>query len=280
MSKEAKGKIKDSIFTNLFGQKRYMRELYLALHPEDSISEDELKTVTLENVLVDDIYNDLGFLAKDTLITMVEAQSTWNWNMALRLLMYYVETVRKEYVGVESEKLYGSKAIFIPRPEMYVVYTGSRQERPETITLSSAHFMGQKSDVEVTIHMLYGGGSDIIGQYVEFTRVIDSWIRKLGRTKDAVLEAISECVKRNVLKEYLSDHESEVLDIMTTLFDQESLTKQMMNRQYRMGDARRLVNDVENIMSHYGVSLAEACDVTRCSVEEYYRAKNLLNSEM
>jgi|GEM_PF-6750905 len=96
----------------------------------------------------------------------------------------------------------------------------------------------------------------------------------------AVLEAISECVKRNVLKEYLSDHESEVLDIMTTLFDQESLTKQMMNRQYRMGDARRLVNDVENIMSHYGVSLAEACDVTRCSVEEYYRAKNLLNSEM
>ena len=73
-----------------------MRELYLALHPEDSISEDELKTVTLENVLVDDIYNDLGFLAKDTLITMVEAQSTWNWNMALRLLMYYVETVRKE----------------------------------------------------------------------------------------------------------------------------------------------------------------------------------------
>ena len=27
MSKEAKGKIKDSIFTNLFGQKRYMREL-------------------------------------------------------------------------------------------------------------------------------------------------------------------------------------------------------------------------------------------------------------
>ncbi|MDY6307820.1 MAG: hypothetical protein SPL71_07165 [Oribacterium sp.] len=87
-------------------------------------------------------------------------------------------------------------------------------------------------------------------------------------------------MKRNVLKEYLSDHESEVLDIMTTLFDQESLTKQMMNRQYRMGDAKRLVNDVENIMSHYGVSLAEACDVTRCSVEEYYRAKNLLNSEM
>ena len=82
------------------------------------------------------------------------------------------------------------------------------------------------------------------------------------------------------MKEYLSDHESEVLDIMTTLFDQESLTKQMMNRQYRMGDAKRLVIAVENIMSRYDVSLAEACDVTQCTVEEYYKAKDLVNSEM
>ena len=146
--------------------------------------------------------------------------------------------------------------------------------------MSSAHFAGQKSDVEVTIHMLYGGGSDIVSQYVEFTKIIDLWIRRLGRTKDAVVEAISECVKRNVLKEYLSDHESEVLDIMTTLFDQESLTKQMMNRQYRMGDAKRLVIAVENIMSRYDVSLAEACDETQCTVEEYYKAKDLVNSEM
>ena len=88
MDQDPKITIKDSVFTNLFSQKKYMRQLYLTLHPEDTIEEDELEEVTLENILVDDIYNDLGFLAKKRLITLAECQSTWNNNMALRLLLY------------------------------------------------------------------------------------------------------------------------------------------------------------------------------------------------
>ena len=53
--------VKDSVFTSLFKEKRYLIQLYRALHPEDTkITEDDLKDVT-GNVLVDDIYNDLGF---------------------------------------------------------------------------------------------------------------------------------------------------------------------------------------------------------------------------
>ena len=282
-------KINDSVFTNLFRQKRYMRELYLALHPDDSIAEDELETVTIENVLVDDIYNDLGFLAKGTLITMVEAQSTWNWNMALRLLMYYVATIRNDYVGKDSEKLYGAGAIDIPRPEMYVVYTGDRVDRPETITLSDAHFHGEKCDVEVTVHMLYGGnGHDILSQYVDFTRITGRWTKEHGRTAEALRGAIAECREMNILKDYLSEHESEVLDIMTTLFNQENLTNRMMDNRYQQGvadgeargeargDSKRLVIAVEGIITHYHASLADACAASRCTVEEYYQAKNLL----
>ena len=53
--------VKDSVFTSLLKEKRYLIQLYWALHPEDTkITEDDLKDVT-GNVLVDDIYNDLGF---------------------------------------------------------------------------------------------------------------------------------------------------------------------------------------------------------------------------
>ncbi|MCD8105717.1 MAG: hypothetical protein LUF35_12150 [Lachnospiraceae bacterium] len=53
--------IKDSVFRNLFSDKKYLFQLYQALHPEDKeTATDDLEYVTLENVLVRDIYNDLG----------------------------------------------------------------------------------------------------------------------------------------------------------------------------------------------------------------------------
>ncbi len=50
----AKYTIKDSLFTNLFQDKKYLIQLYRALHPEDTeTTEDELKDITIKNVLVD-----------------------------------------------------------------------------------------------------------------------------------------------------------------------------------------------------------------------------------
>jgi hypothetical protein len=57
--------IKDSVFTNLFKEKKYLVQLYHALHPErKGVTEEDIKEVTVSNVLVDDIYNDVGFMAR------------------------------------------------------------------------------------------------------------------------------------------------------------------------------------------------------------------------
>ena len=57
-----KQKIKDSVFTDLFQDKKYLLLLYQTLHPEDSdVTEDDLQDVTLKHILVDADYNDLGF---------------------------------------------------------------------------------------------------------------------------------------------------------------------------------------------------------------------------
>lgn len=89
-----------------------MRELYLALHPEDTdVTEDDLTDITIENVLVNDLYNDLGFRVGDKLIILVEAQSTWSPNILIRSLLY-VATTYQQYVLFtkvydEQRKLYG-----------------------------------------------------------------------------------------------------------------------------------------------------------------------------
>ena len=61
---------------------------------------------------------------------------------------------------------------------------------------------------------------DIINQYIGFCRVCNEQVALNGRTLKAVKEIIRICRDRNLLKEYLSERETEVEKIMLTLFDQ------------------------------------------------------------
>ena len=74
--------------------------------------------------------------------------------------------------------------------------------------------------------MIYDGkDNDIISQYVTFTKVYDEQVKLYGRTREAVTNTINICKDRDVLKEYLSSREKEVVDMMMTLFDEEQVMR-------------------------------------------------------
>lgn len=230
----AKHTVKDSIFTNLFGEKKYLIQLYQAIHPEDTeTTEHELMDVTIKNILTDGLYNDLGFRVGDKILILVEAQSTWTMNIIVRILMYLAHTYHN-YFEHEKMDLYSSKKVQIPKPELYVIYTGERTARPDFISLSEEFFHGQESAVEVKVKMLYGGkGNDIISQYVNFTKVYNEQLKQCGRTRKAIAETIRICKNKNVLKEYLEAREKEVVTIMMALFDEEQIMRNYVARKER-----------------------------------------------
>ena len=220
-----KRKIKDSVFTNLFQDKKYLLRLYKALHPEDSdVTEDDIKDVTLKHVLVDADYNDLGFSVGGRLVIMVESQSTWTLNIIIRALMYLIQTYH-DFFKRTKQNLYGSKKVDIPKPELYVIFTGEKPKNPpDTISLSKDFFDGEKIAVDAEVKVLYQEDeSSIIGQYIIFCKVYNEQRKKYGQTKKAVTETIRICKDRNVLKDYLENKEQEVVDIMMTLFDDEQI---------------------------------------------------------
>ena len=136
---EMKYTVKDSVFTYLFKQPEYARKLYLALHPEDTnVTEADCKLVTLENILTTGMYNDVGLQVRDMLILLVEAQSLFSINISLRLLMYLAATY-KEYVEEHKLNIYGTAAVRIPCPELYMVYSGERMDVPEVLHLSDLY---------------------------------------------------------------------------------------------------------------------------------------------
>ena len=76
--------------------------------------------------------------------------------------------------------------------------------------------------IDTRVKMIYLQDSDdIIDQYIGFCRVCTEQVALNGRTLKAVKEIIRICRDRNLLKEYLSERETEVEEIMLTLFDQE-----------------------------------------------------------
>ncbi len=221
-----KREIKDSVFTNLFQDKKYLLQLYKALHPEDSdVTEDEIEDVTIKHVLVDADYNDLGFSVGDRLMVLVESQSTWTFNIIIRALMYLIQTYH-DYFKRTNQNLYGGKKVNMLKPELYVIYTGERKHVPDTMSLSQEFFGGEKISIDAEVKVLYQENEkDIIGQYIIFSKVYNEQRKLHGNTKRAVTETIRICKDRNVLKEYLESREQEVVDIMMTLFDDEQILK-------------------------------------------------------
>jgi len=222
----AKYTAKDSVFTSLFREPKYLLQLYQALHPEDcEATEDSIKNVTITNVLLDQYYNDVGFQIGGKIVILVEQQSSWSINIVVRCLLYLAQTYQ-EYFESTKQNVYGSKKVELPRPEMYVIYTGNRKTRPEYLYLSKEFFGGDDSVLDVKVRMIYDGKEgDIISQYVAFTKIYNEQVKLYGRTRETVLEIIRICKDKNVLREYLSGREKEVVDIMMTLFNEEYILK-------------------------------------------------------
>ena len=228
----AKHTIKDSVFTNLFQDKKYLLQLYKTLHPEDTqVSEEALSDITIHNIMTNDVYNDVGFMVGEKLLILTEAQTTWTENIAVRILIYLMVTYQ-DYIKKTKQNAYRSKKIKLPRPELYVIYTGDRKERTEYISLADEFFEGQKTFLDAKIKVLYGSGQgDIISQYVTFTKVYDEQRKLHGRTRKAVTETIRICKDKNVLKEYLEEREKEVENIMLAMYDEKEILREYIESE-------------------------------------------------
>ncbi len=234
----AKRTAKNSVFLDLFQNKSYLLQLYKTLHPEDTTAtEGSLTDVTITNVLTDNLYNDLGFIVNNKLMILVEAQSTWTVNILARVLLYLAQSYHK-YFQRTSQDYYKSRKVRMPKPELYVIFTGNKGRKPDRIVLSEEFFQGTDIDIEVKAKVIYEGDTDdIINQYIIFCKVFNEQTRQHGMTRKAVTETIRICKDRNVLREYLLDREKEVVTIMMSLFDEEQIMKSFI-RSERHDEAR------------------------------------------
>ena len=116
---------------------------------------------------------------------------------------------------------------------------------PDTISLSKEFFDSADIDIEIKAKVIYESNNDnIINEYIVFCKVFNEQIKEHGMTKQAVTETIRICKDRNILKQYLSSKEVEVVTIMMSLFDDEQIMRTYekdLKRETLMENAKHML---------------------------------------
>ena len=277
--KVVKKNAKSSVFTHIFSIAKYKRELYLCFHPKDKdIKDEEIKTWTLSSIFTNIQINDLGILVRDTILLLVEAQSTWTLNILPRVLEYLGESFNR-YVIETKQNIYGEKKVKLPKPELYVLYTGNKVIKEKEISFKK-EFFNNKCPVDIRIKVItIKNSSKILKEYIKFTKVLDKNNKEYGYTKKSITETIKYCIEHKILKEYLKEYKKEVYNIMTSVYDQKTATDMYGNERYATGllegrEEGMQQGEMDAFVKIYKRGLIKELDAARMlniSVEEFLK---------
>ena len=237
--------LKDSLFIDLFSDKMRLIQLYKSLiDDERQINPEDIEILTIQNIILRGIYNDLGFRVKDEIIILMEAQTTYTTNIVLRILFYLSETL-KNYIIDSSEnknlnELYNTKPRIIPKIKLFVVYTGDKMMQDHDLHLKDVMVENDIiSDIDMKVRVLCTGNKkSILGQYILFTRVYTKQKKECKDIETAVKNTIEICMNDEILKEYLDYRKMEVQEMITAFTTQEEAFESFLKDEVRAGEKR------------------------------------------
>lgn len=260
---------KDSVFSKYFSEDtRRLIELYNTVSGEDYPLDTEIELNTLDGTLFKDRMNDISFLLGKQLVVLMEHQSTINKNMPLRMLSYVTRLYEKI---VESESLYSCDRIMIPTPKFFVFYNGEKpHSKVETYRLSSS-FMLKYDEVTLDLAVkVYNINYDIaiptlkecksLREYSYFVHCAREALQNGLSMEEAVTAAIRQCIRNNVMREFLEQHGSEVENM---LYAEWNMDTALAVRE-RESHANAMV-EVALQMLRDGESAAKVCKYTGLS---------------
>ena len=232
---------KDTVFRMLYNDKEKLLELYNALNGTAYENTDDMEICTLENAIYMGFKNDVSFLF-DSEMNLYEHQSSFNPNMPLRDLLYIARQLEKYVVG---KTLYSSNLVQIPVPRFVVFYNGT-QEQPESrlLKLSDAFEKEVTSpELEVTVTMLninLGNNRELmekcrtLREYCLFVECIRKYAAEMD-IAEAVDRAVTECIRNDILADFLSAQRAEVIAVSIFEYNEEEELKKIRADEYSIG---------------------------------------------
>lgn len=236
---------KDSVFVDLFSTDKTAKTNFLALYNTlyhtNYQSTDILKNIRLKHVLYMSFANDVSYLVDDKIIVLAEHQSTVNPNMPIRFLEY----VTRLYEGIQNPRdRYSRMQKKIPTPEFFVFYNGRKDIAPYQILKLSDAFItqAQSSNLELIVRLIninYDKDNPVVNgckPLKEYSLFVEAVRRHNAVDKEHGFEnAIKECIKNDILREYLQRKSREVMNMLLAEYDYDTDIAVQREESFDMG---------------------------------------------
>lgn len=278
---------KSDVFGMLMREPFHALEVYNALNGTQYDNPEEIQIITLEKGISLSVRNDAAFVI-DWHLNIYEHQSTYNPNMPLRGLIYFVNTIEK---GVRKQDIFSRKRIRIPTPHFVVFYNG-REERPEKEELylsdSFAHPATEPElEVKCTVYNINPGynekrlrGCKVLNDYIAFIEKVRNYLAFGEALSDALEKSIDACIKEGILEEFLREHRAEVTKMMTLDYTwerreeliraeekAEGMQKGRLEGRQEGQESEKLAS-LKKLIKNGGMTLAQAMDILEIPTEE------------
>ncbi len=236
---------KSSAFTTYYSVPQNAADLYRALSKKETIQPEDIEYTTLEGVIFMARKNDLAFTAENKVLVIGEHQSTLNLNMPLRSAIYYGRTMERL---IPPRDIYKTNRIFIPTPEFYVFYNGTKDQPGERILKLSDSYL-EKTDfpmLELNVKMININPSAnhpllkqcrTIYEYATFIQRIRDYIDQGEHRTSAITEAMKDCLNSGIMVDFIQKHGSEVVNMLFTEFNMEDALEVRGEERYAEGKA-------------------------------------------
>lgn len=265
---------KDTVFRMLFSDKKNLLSLYNAVNSRDYTNPDDLEIVTLENAIYMGMKNDLAFII-DTNLYLYEHQSTYNPNMPLRDLFY----ISSEYQKMLDQKsLYSSSLQKIPTPNFIEFYNGSDpvcDVFEHRLSSAFEHLSGEpKLELIVTVLNINEGHNALLMEHCKTLREYAQYVAKVRKytadmsLNEAVECAVDECIKENILADFLRKNRAEVISMSIFEYDKEEEEKKLRKAEYEAGIQKGVLNTARHLLELNLLSLENISRATGLSIDE------------
>lgn len=233
-------KYKDTLFRLLFGKNREeLLNLYNAVNGSHYTDPAGLTINTLEDAIFVGVKNDVSFVFQNDL-NLYEHQSTLCPNLPLRDLFYVADLLREI---TENVNLYSRSIKKIPTPRFVMFYIG--EEDPGEIAEYRLSDMFEKQEdhpkleLIVRIVNINDGQNNVVmkncrtlREYSKFVDMVRQNAKKMPQGK-AVEKAVKDCIRKNILRDFLRKHKARVIK-MNMLYEYD----EKQHRKWEREEAR------------------------------------------
>ena len=211
----------------------------------------------------------MAFSVGDRRIILSEHQSTVSPNMPVRMLMY----IAREYEKLMPVKArYSELPYELAAPSFLVFYNGEEDQPGERVLRLSDAFTepcGQNGKLELEVRVININADkkhellekcDTLRQYSRFVEKT----RQFGGDKNKLEKAVKECIREDILADYLGRKGREVINMLMAEYDYETDIEVHSQEAEARGEAKGRTEGVElKLIQQVLKKLKKSCTVAQ-----------------